>query len=497
MRGKIIIAALVFLAGGLLGSWGTVKTGRSPFGRVTPVTFLISNSAGEAISRQVSFADGFSPVAKAVLPAVVNIASSKIIRSTSQGPASPFFSDPFFRQFFGNDFGPQFSVPQEERERSLGSGVVVNGNGYILTNNHVVAGASEIQVSLADKRQFKGHIVGTDAKTDIAVVKIDAKDLPVMVLGDSSKAAIGDFALAIGDPFGIGQTVTMGIISATGRGGLGIEDYEDFIQTDAAINPGNSGGALVNVRGELVGINTAILAANGGGNQGIGFAIPINMAKAVMDQIVEHGKVIRGSIGVVIQNVTPQLAKAFGLTGEPRGALVAQVTPDSPAQHAGIMKGDIILELNGSPISGSRDLSLKISTMPPGTTVNLQIFRAGKEQNVSVTLAELPANAQNAAPLSGGGEGPRLGLSVEQLTRQEAAQLGLPAQTTGVVITSVDPGSPAEAAGLQRGDVIQEVNQKPVATVDQFRSAVEQSGSQTLLLIDRGGEHLYVAVEHQ
>ena len=272
-----LLAALI--VGVLAGSWITTR--------------VFAFTEGNADS-QVSFTNGFASVAKKALPAVVNIASSKIIRFPDQGQ-SPFFSDPFFRQFFGDDFS---RLPREQRQRSLGSGVIVNSDGYILTNSHVVAGADEIKISLGDKREFKGRIVGTDPKTDVAVVKIEVKGLPTLTFGDSSKVQVGEFALAVGNPFGIGQTLTMGIISATGRRGLEIEDYEDFIQTDAAVNPGNSGGALVNVHGELIGINTAIVSGGGGGNQGVGFAVPINMARAVMDEIVKHGKVTRGWLGV-------------------------------------------------------------------------------------------------------------------------------------------------------------------------------------------------------
>ena len=297
--------------------------------------------------------------------------------------------DPFFRQFFGDEFGRQFRVPRERREQSLGSGVIVSPNGYILTNNHVVNGATEIQVTLSDKREFKARVVGTDAKTDIAVLRIDAADLPALTIGDSSKIQVGDFALAIGDPFGVGETVTMGIISATGRGNLGIEDYEDFIQTDAPINPGNSGGALINDRGELIGINTAILSHESGGNQGIGFAIPVNLARQVMNQILEHGKVTRAYLGISMQELTPAMAKALG-DPQLHGALVGDVTANSPAQKAGIQRGDIVLEVNGTPVSDTNQLRNAVSMMSPGSVVKLKVFRRGSERELSAVLAELP-----------------------------------------------------------------------------------------------------------
>jgi serine protease Do len=387
-------------------------------------------------------------------------------------------------------------VPPEQRERSLGSGVIVNADGYVLTNNHVVAGADDIKISLGDKREFKGRIVGTDPKTDIAVVKIEAKGLPVLILGDSSKVQVGEFALAVGNPFGIGQTLTMGIISATGRRGLDIEDYEDFIQTDAAVNPGNSGGALVNVRGELVGINTAIVSGGGGGNQGVGFAVPVNMARSVMNEISQHGKVTRGWLGVSIQPVSPEIAKAFGLAGQPRGALVADVTPHSPAERGGVSKGDIILELNGAPVSDSDELKLKISMIAPGTSVKLKLLRDHQERDVTVALGESPNKPETEVGSAGqAAPGPRLGMSVEQLTPQITRQLGLPSETTGVVVTEVTPGGPAQEGSVQRGDVIQEVDRKPVATVDQFQRAIQQAGNQpVLLLINRGGQHLYTVL---
>src|SRR5262249_30035121 len=261
-----------------------------------------------------------------------------------------------------------FRMPDRPlRQQGEGSGVIVSADGYIVTNNHVVDGATELNVSMSDKREMKARVIGTDSQTDIALIKVDARDLPHVTLGSSAAVEVGDIALAIGNPFGLGQTVTMGIISATGRGGLGIEDYEDFIQTDAAVNPGNSGGPLVNVNGELIGINTAILSG-GGGNEGVGFAVPINMARTVMNQILKTGKVPGGWLGVAVQPVTPSIAKAFGVSGEARGALIADISPDSPAAHAGLAKGDIIVEMNGQPVTDSRALSLKVSEMAPGTT---------------------------------------------------------------------------------------------------------------------------------
>src|SRR5437867_1378456 len=392
----------------------------------------------------VVFEQGFSPVVRSSAPSVVNISSSRIVRSPEGVPDAPFLNDPFLRRFLGPDFMRQFRVPRERREHSLGSGVIVNSAGYLLTNNHVIEGATDIKVVLSDNREMEGKIVGTDPGTDIAVVKIPTDHLAVLPFADSSKVEVGDIALAIGNSFGLGRTVTMGIVSATGRGGLGIEDYEDFIQTDAAINPGNSGGAMVNVRGELIGINTAIISG-GGGNQGVGFAVPVNMARGVMDQILKSGKVTRGWLGVAVQTLTPAVAKAFGLTGQPRGALITDITPNSPAARSGLAKGDVILEMNGEPVSDSRALSLKISMLSPGTAVRLKVSRNGQEREVSVSLGELPSKtAGNQETGSGSGGGPRLGVSVEPLTPQLARQLGVSPQTMGVVLGDVQAGSVAE-----------------------------------------------------
>ncbi len=438
---------------------------------------------------------GFAPVVKKVLPAVVNIASTKVskIPAEYQGGA---LEDPMFRQFFGNS-NRQFNTPREspeQREQGLGSGVIMTSDGYILTNNHVVDSATGIRVTLGDKREFKAKVVGTDPKSDIAVLKIDATNLPSITLADSSKVQVGDYALAIGDPFGVGQTVTMGIVSATSRSHLGIEDYEDFIQTDAPINPGNSGGALVNDRGELIGINTAIIAHGSSGNQGIGFAIPANMARNVMDQLVKTGKVTRAYLGIVPQDVTPAIAKAFGQT-ETRGALVGDVSPNSPAQKSGLEKGDIVLDVNGKPIADSNALRMEISMMQPETSVNLRVSRNGTQRDVAVRLSELPTTSASAVGREGEHKSSSLsGVSVDNLDPQSAQELGLPANVQGVVVTNVSPSSGAADAGLRRGDVIQEVNHKAVKNTSDFERAVGSSKEDALLLVNRNGSTMYLAV---
>jgi serine protease Do len=435
---------------------------------------------------------GFAPVVKKVLPAVVTISSSKVVKTqTGRGGQTPM--DPFFRQFFGGDSGGQFNAPREQREQGLGSGVIVSPEGYILTNNHVVDGATDIRVTLSDKREFQAKLIGSDAKIDIALLKVDAGALSPVVIGDSSKVQVGDYALAVGNPFGVGKTVTMGIVSATERANLGIEDYEEFIQTDAPINPGNSGGALVNDRGELIGINTAILSHGSDGNQGIGFAIPVNLARTVMDQILKNGKVTRAYLGIAPQDVTPAIAKAFGAKDR-RGALVGDVTPNSPAQKIGLQKGDIILELNGKPVADSNDLRMSISMMQPDTSVKLQVLRNGAEREFTATLAELPTQQASVKSSEEGSQSALSGVSVEDLDAQAARQLGLPPSTPGVVVTAISPSSPAVDSGLQRGDVIQEVNRQPVKNTSDFERAVRNSKDSTLLLVNRRGNTMYVAV---
>jgi serine protease Do len=475
--GTVLVAVPILFLGSLLGAWAIGKNKE-------PVVFSSSASA------PVSFQTGFETAVQKILPAVVNISSSKVLKS-------PLFSDPLFKQFFENNFGEQ--APRELHQQSLGSGVIVRPDGYILTNSHVVEGADSVTISRSDGREFDAKVVGLDKKSDLAVLKINAKGLPVANFGGPDRVGVGDFALAVGNPFGVGQTVTMGIISATGRGGLGVDDVEDFIQTDAAINPGNSGGALVNVNGNLIGINTAILTGGAGGSQGVGFAIPVTLARNVMDQIISSGKVVRGWLGVAIQPVTPAIAKSFHLPGEPRGGLIADVAPQSPAAKAGLRKGDIVLELNGAGVSEARQLSLKISQMSPGSTVRLKIFRDNKETEQSVVLGEhtaAEADKPAAKPASSRtDDAPRLGISAVPLTGLIRQRLHLPATAIGIAVADVEPGSTAAEAGLQNGDVIEELNRKPAQRVDALQEAVRSSGGEPiLLLIARGDTHFFVTI---
>lgn len=450
------------------------------------VVFAFALSASLAAAQALP--ESFAGVIKKAAPAVVNISSSRVERPQRRSGAFPFpFEFP----------GPEFGAPRARRATSLGSGVIVSADGSILTNNHVVEGASEITVTLADRREFRAKLVGADPLSDVAVLKIDATGLPTLPLGDSSKVQVGDVVLAIGDPFGLGQTVTMGIVSATGRGGLGIEAYEDFIQTDASINPGNSGGALINARGELIGINTAILSETGG-NQGIGFAIPIYMAREIREQIVTKGKVTRGFLGIVPQEITPSLARAFGLK-DTRGVAVAEVEPTSPAAKAGIQTGDIITTLNGKPVEDVNTFRLGVSRTPPGTSVRLGLNRQGNPQYATVTLAELPVQrgeSDRGTPGRNPRGGSLEGVSVETLSPQIARQLELPADTKGVIAVQIDPASAAAEAGLQRGDVILHVNRVPVSNADEFEREVRRAGNRAvLLLVNRGGTNTFVAVE--
>jgi serine protease Do len=484
-RRLLAMALALALCGGVAG-YAVAHTGQGAGGRVHATLKIADPSEGASKT-------GFAPIVKQVLPNVVNISSSKVVRTPNQ-VGEGMQMDPFFQQFFGHGFGNGPAVPKERRERSLGSGVIVSPEGYLLTNNHVVDGATDIRVTLSDKRELKAVVVGTDPKTDVAVLKLEGSNFPAITLGDSSKVQVGDYALAIGDPFGVGQTVTMGIVSAKGRGNLGIEDYEDFIQTDAPINPGNSGGALINDRGELIGINTAILSHGSGGNEGIGFAIPVNLAQQVMNQILDHGKVTRGYLGVVVQPISPAMAKALG-QNEPKGALVGDVGAKGPAQAAGVERGDIILELNGKSINDANELRNTVSMMQPGETIKLQISRNGSVRDFSVKLGELPASKEQTQNQKEGASKEALeGVSVENLDADTAKELGLPASTKGVVVTEIDPSSPKADSGLRKRDVIQEVNHQPVHNVAEFEQAMHKAGKEeALLLVNRGGTTLFIA----
>ena len=374
-----LLAGLMLIVGSMAGG-AFVGASMVHASRAPEAAFA---AAAPPVRETVSMPATFAPVVKAVLPAVVNISSTRVIRTSGFSQDNPF-----------GDLFPGFRIPDRpQRQQGEGSGVIVSADGYIVTNNHVVDGATELTVSMADKREMQARVVGTDAKTDIALIKVDARDLPHVVLGNSSKVEVGDIALAMGNPFGLGQTVTMGIISATGRGGLGIEDYEDFIQTDASINPGNSGGALVNTRGELIGINTAILSRSGG-NQGVGFAVPVDLVRHVMTQLKENGTVTRARLGVYFQELTPKLASALGVKAS-NGAVVTEIVPDGPASKSGLQKDDVIVALNGKTVDG-RSLRNAVGSMSPGSTIDLKVLRGSTERNYSITLDRMPDDTQRA-----------------------------------------------------------------------------------------------------
>lgn len=432
----------------------------------------------------------FVPIAKRAKASVVNVSSVKKTKQDGQSFQNPFFDDPFFRRFFGEEFERRMPAPREFQQQGLGSGVIVTSDGYIITNNHVIEGADELSVSLPDKRSFKAKVIGTDPKTDVAVIKIDASNLSALPWGDASQLEVGEMVLAVGNPFGLSQTVTMGIISAIGRANVGIVDYEDFIQTDAAINPGNSGGALVNLKGELIGINTAIFSRSGG-YMGIGFAIPSTMAKSVMQSLIKHGKVIRGWLGVSIQDVTPDLAKEFG-AAENTGALVGDVMEDSPASNAKLQRGDILTAYNGIPVRDSNHLRGLVAETLPGTTARLSVLRDKKPLDLTITIGELPKELAKAGrDGSGKGEHALAGLTVENV-RQSAGSKS----SSGVVVTDIEPESSAERAGLQKGDVIREINRKPVKDVKDFERLTSQLAprSPVLLLVKRGNSTIFLSI---
>ncbi|HUG80441.1 MAG TPA: DegQ family serine endoprotease [Bryobacterales bacterium] len=455
-----------------------------------PAIPALSTAAGHDAAAALIPASGtFAPTVKQVAPAVVSITVSKMEKVSQRNMPFPFFGPEGFGAPFG---GPPSDEGAERRRQGAGSGVIVSDDGYIVTNHHVIDGADKISVHLSDRRTLEAKLVGTDAKTDIAVLQVEDQDLPALPFGNSDNVEIGDIVLAVGNPFGIGQTVTMGIVGATGRGNLGIEDYEDFIQTDAAINPGNSGGALVNTRGELIGINTAILARGGGGNQGVGFAVPVNLAHHVMTQLVASGRVARGFLGVGIQDLDPKMAKAFELQ-EARGAVVRSVQPGGPAAEAGLKQGDVIVGMNGESFRDSRELRLSVAAQPPGSTVKLAVLRDGAEKVFPVKLEELPEDNSEPERSSSAGAAPR-GLSVDELTPAIARQLNLAPGTQGVVVVNVKSGSAADEAGLRSGDVIREVARQPVSSVAEYRQRMGEAGDSVLLLVQRGDNPFFVVL---
>ncbi len=450
---------------------------------------------GPDIEMLERFNKAYERVAQAVTPTVVVIQSTQVIKVQE----SPFLMDPFFRRFFGDMFGDQFG-PRTQRERALGSGVIVSSEGYILTNNHVIRNATSIDITLSDKRTFKGKVVGGDPQSDIAVIKIEAKNLTPAPLADSSALRVGDTVMAFGNPFQQYFTVTRGTVSALGRTGVGIEPLPaNFIQTDAAINPGNSGGPLVNVRGQVVGINTAILSGSQGpggegGFMGIGFAIPINMAKHVMEDLIKTGKVSRGYLGVQISSLNEDLAKQFKVP-DTSGALVEDVTPGGPADKGGLKSGDVIRKLNGQPVSDGDQLTAMVTTLNPGTEVTLDILREGNPMTLKATLGERPSNlglrpGVGKAP----SEGALRGMTVQNLTPAIRDQLGLPAEVRGVVIAELDPNSPAAQSRLQPGDVIQSINRHPVNSVADFNRWAAEAKGKTLVRINRQGEAFFAVV---
>ena len=432
----------------------------------------------------------FRSVAKKVSPAVVLIKVEK--EETAQNPQlfspfnGPLGGDDFFRHFFGEP-PQQFQNPHHKQEKRYsmgqGSGIIVSPDGFILTNNHVVGGADKVEVQMEDGRQYTAKIIGTDPPSDLAVIKIDAKNLPYLTLGDSDKLEVGDWVLAVGNPFGLSHTLTAGIVSAKGRSGIGLNDYENFIQTDAAINPGNSGGPLVNLDGQVVGINTAIFSRSGG-YMGIGFAIPANMAKQVLKQLIENGHVTRGRLGVYIQDLTEDLAKSFGLKNT-QGVLISDVIKGSPAAEAGLKRGDIVQELNGKKIDKMVNFRNEVAMTAPGTKVTLTILRNGKTEDVPVTIGKMETGKEENTTQEGNVN--KLGLTLQALTPDLADQLGYTGEQ-GVLVTSVDPGSLAADAGIQRGDLIQEINRHPVKSPSEARDELQKTDHGNILILLRHGQ---------
>jgi len=501
-RWRSTAAALLLVAGFFTGAFWVAaqgsSSGHAPGDSVQQSAPVVSTPQGKELLNQFSAA--FEAAAAKVNPSVVPIFSEQV--STMADPFAggndqlrEFFGEGFFRRFFGN----QNPGEQKQTVRSLGSGVIVSEDGYILTNNHVVDGAEKLTVVLNDKKKYAAKVVGRDPQTDVAVIKIDAQKLPAATLGNSDQAKIGQWVIAVGNPFQLLHTVTAGIISAKGRSSMNLADYEDFIQTDASINPGNSGGALADLDGNVIGINTAILnPSGGGGNVGIGFAIPVNMAKSVMHQLVANGKVTRGYLGLLPQDIDDALAGALKLSGM-KGSLVGDVTAGGPAEKAGIKRGDVITAFNGSDVEGSAQLRNMVAEAEPGKKATVRLLREGKTVDIEIVLGERPkdiANRESEGASPEQSSMKKFGLSVQDLKPEIARALGY-TKESGVIVTVVAPGSVAEEAGLKKNDLIKEVNRQPVQSLKGFRNAIDGAGKDesVALLVRRGENTFYVALQ--
>ncbi len=495
------------IGGGLIAAFAVASHSNSP------VSVVARADTKESTERVSQLSNSFADIIEKASPAVVTISSTRVIKASEQQGQNPFSADPFFRQFFGGQGGPR---AHDQRERGLGSGVIVSSDGYIVTNNHVVDKATSLKVALSDGRSFTAKTVGTDPQTDLAVIRIQASDLPVLPFADSNGARVGDLCFAIGNPYEQDHTVTMGIVSAKGRHLEASTHIQDFIQTDAAINPGNSGGALINARGQLIGINSMILTGGGssfggeGGSIGIGFAIPSNMAKNVMDQIEKSGKVTRGYLGATLTTVTPELAPQFGLK-DAKGALLDSIAPNGPAQKAGLQMGDVVTAIDGKSVKGMDDLTMDVIGHQPGSSVKLDVVRNGKPMQVSVTLGQRPNGIdwdQNKQAKNGNGDNgdndndtngnvTARGITVENLTAEIAQQINVPASTKGVVVDDVDAASSAaDATGLGKGAVIIAVNRQPVSNVGEFKRLMNGAkGKSVLLTVNVGGQTAFTVVQ--
>jgi serine protease Do len=481
-----------------------------------PATVVARADTASSVAKVDSISNSFADIVEKASPAVVEISSTRIIKASQQQQGNnPLLSDPFFRQFFGGNGNGPMMRPRAQREEGLGSGIIVSQGGYILTNNHVVDKATSLKVSLSDGRDFSAKVVGADPQTDVAVVKINAENLPTLPFANSDAARVGDLCFAIGNPFGQEHTVTMGIVSAKNRALERNTYLQNFIQTDASINPGNSGGALINARGQLIGMNTMILT-NGasfggeGGNVGIGFAVPSNMAKQVMDQLMKTGKVTRGYIGVTLENLTPDLGQHLGVPSG-KGAVVGNVTSGGPGDKAGLKSGDVITAIDGKKVENPDDLTMDVISHQPGSTVTLDVVRDEKPMTVRVTLGQRPGgvnwgdqrNGNNGGNDSGGndngntGNASAAGITVEPLTPELAQQLNLPASVKGVVVDSVDADSPAaDSQYIQQGTVITAVNRHPVTSVSEFKQLMsEAKGKSVLLAVNDGGNTFFTVIQ--